>query len=263
MAWTLDPPIGDLRQQLHSETGVPLSEFGTIGDPDHAARTSAHNPESPPPAGNPDNEVDALDVPHVPPRLDCHVVTEALRLSRDPRLRLVIFDRRQFSSYDHADGDPYTWRPYHGDDPHTEHAHVERTDARRDDRRPWQTGYNDMDNIEHDHLIALAYRAKALYDDADKATFTLSDGKTRTEPNLAKTARVKLETRLAALESKVLAVGGDVAAVRREIEADTEEIDLEQLAADIAAQIGPGLVPALVEKLGTLQFVPATATPSV
>lgn len=160
MAWTLDPPLGLLRSQLQAAAPkVTKSGFGTIGDPAHAARTSAHNPESPPPAGNPDNEVDALDVPHEPGNgLDCGKVTEALRLSRDHRLRLVIFNRRIFSSYDHVEGPAWTWRPYREDDPHDTHAHIERNDSYRGDMTPWEIGIDMNPYIQH----VMNYRLEAV-----------------------------------------------------------------------------------------------------
>ena len=145
MSWTLDPPLGVMRQQIIDETDIPASEIGTIGDEAHQGTGSAHNPESPPPAGNPDDEVDALDCPHDPARgADMHRATEMLRQAhaagRDRRLRLVIFNGRQWSEYDHAEGPRYTWRPYYGSNQHTKHAHFERNDKYRDDLRPWEMG---------------------------------------------------------------------------------------------------------------------------
>lgn len=141
---TLDPPLDLLRSQILAATTLRREEIGWIAGADHR-QSGPHFPEYPPPPGNPPYEVDAIDPPHDPSRgADMAVLTEALRLSRDPRIKLVIFNRRIFSSYDHAEGDPFTWRPYRESDPHTGHAHIERTDQRRDDLRPWQIGI-DMD----------------------------------------------------------------------------------------------------------------------
>jgi hypothetical protein len=138
---TLDPPLDLLRSQILACTALEYGEIGWVGDPDHASRTSAHNPEYPAPPSNPAGEVDAIDPPHAPSRgADMAVLTEALRQSRDPRIKLVIFNRRIFSSYDHADGPAWTWRPYSGDNPHDKHAHIERTDQLRGDLRPWSIG---------------------------------------------------------------------------------------------------------------------------
>lgn len=143
MAWVLDPPLGVLRAQLVAASGVPQSEFGTIAGASHR-QSGPHYPEYPPPPGNPPYEVDALDIPHVPGKLDVGVVGEALRQShaagRDRRLRLFIFNRRIWSSYDHAEGPAYTWRPYREDDPHDTHGHAERNDSHRDDLSPFEIG---------------------------------------------------------------------------------------------------------------------------
>jgi hypothetical protein len=116
---TLDPPLNLLRSQILACTDLELAEIGWVGDPDHASRESAHNPEYPPPPGNPPYEVDAIDVPHKPSRgADVGLMAERLRLSalagRERRLRLVIFNGRQWSNYDHAEGPRYTWRKYYG-----------------------------------------------------------------------------------------------------------------------------------------------------
>lgn len=156
---TLDPPLDVLRRQIVACTSVALSEIGWIGDPDHQSRESAHNPEYPAPPGNPPYEVDAIDPPHAPSKgADMAVLTESLRLSRDRRLKLVIFNRRIFSSYDHADGPPFAWRPYGGDDPHTGHAHIERTDSNRDDLSPWSIGIDMNPYIQH----VMNYRLEAV-----------------------------------------------------------------------------------------------------
>lgn len=137
---TLDPPLDVLRGQILACTSLAYGEIGWIAGADHR-QSGPHFPEYPAPSGNPPYEVDAIDVPHAPSRgADMAVLTEALRLSRDPRIRLVIFNRRIFSSYDHAEGDPWTWRPYDGENPHDKHAHVERNDSHRGDLRPWSIG---------------------------------------------------------------------------------------------------------------------------
>lgn len=137
---TLDPPLDVLRDQILDCTTLERAEIGWIAGAGHV-QSGGHYPENPPPPGNPPSEVDAIDVPHKPSAgADMHVLTEALRLSRDSRIKFVIFNRRIFSSYDHAEGDPFTWRPYRESDPHTGHAHIERTDQRRTDLRPWSIG---------------------------------------------------------------------------------------------------------------------------
>lgn len=50
---------------------------------------------------------------------DMESVTEGIRLSRDPRVKYVIWNRRIFSST----VSPWIWRAYSGENPHTTHAH--------------------------------------------------------------------------------------------------------------------------------------------
>ena len=89
------------------------------------------------------DQVDAADIGHDPEHgADMGRVTEAVRLSRDRRIRLVIFNRRIFSSYA-QDGVPaWTWRPYNGENPHDKHAHFEVNDIHHDETQPWQIGIN-------------------------------------------------------------------------------------------------------------------------
>lgn len=73
---------------------------------------------------------------------------EALRLSRDSRIKYVINEARMFSSYPAHGYDPYTWRPYSGVK-HDEHSHLSTVDGGIEhDPRPWDIGGPTM---EHEH----------------------------------------------------------------------------------------------------------------
>jgi hypothetical protein len=176
--WVLDTGLGVLITDVLALPGctVKRSEIGTVGDRAHQARTSKHNPEHPPPPGNPDNEVDAVDLPHAPDRgLDCAEVTEALRLSRDPRLYLVIFDGRQFSSYV-KDGIPaFTWRPYSGDDMHRTHAHVEVNDTHHGDTSHWKV--TTMSDFTAEEVKAIRKALTGWNDYGDPRTECLETGR--------------------------------------------------------------------------------------
>jgi hypothetical protein len=144
--WVVDGGLLVLRDQVDEMAPTRRKgSDGTKGDEVHAARASRHNPEHPPPPGNPDYQVDALDLTHDPARgADMAVITENIRLSRDPRVNLVIFNRRKFSSYAHGEYPAWTWRPHDGD-PHEGHAHIEVNDTHHDDTRPWSIGMNPAD----------------------------------------------------------------------------------------------------------------------
>lgn len=242
---TLDPPLDVMRSQVLACTTLERAEIGWIGDPDHASRESAHNPENPPPPGNPPDEVDAIDVPHAPDRgADMHVMTEELRQAhaagRDNRLRLVIFNGRQWSNYDHAEGPRFTWRKYYGENPHTKHAHIERTDSNRTDLRPFEIGI-DMDEATRNHIIALAYRVHAILSDLPETLeFTLTWG------GVAKKHKEKnvLHDRIAELRAAVDALKDSGAPITD-----------EQVAA-LGAQLSEAVTPGVVGGIGALQFVP-------
>lgn len=135
MAWHSDPCLLILRDQVdRAAPNRSKASDGTIGDEAHQGTDSAHNPDA-------ENEVDALDLTHDPASgADMAVLTESLRVSRDDRLYLVIFDERQFSSYSKNGIPPFTWRPYSGSNPHDRHAHIETNDKTHDESRPWKIG---------------------------------------------------------------------------------------------------------------------------
>lgn len=136
---TLDKGLANLRNGIAARSQVPLAEIGWIAGASHR-QSGPHYPQSPPPPGNPDKQVDAIDVPHRPDLgVDCHVLCEDLRTIPENRRRLrhVIFDGRQFSSYWMDGIAPYTWRPYTGEDMHRGHAHVEAADDPHDVIAPW------------------------------------------------------------------------------------------------------------------------------
>ena len=109
--------------------GRDKSNDGTIGDTSHQARPSDHNP-------NKDGVVTAMDITHDPRHgVDAGELAEILRLSKDPRIKYVISNRRIFSS----EKSPWQWRPYNGANAHTHHVHVSvmGEKALYDDTHPW------------------------------------------------------------------------------------------------------------------------------
>lgn len=161
MSWVADLGLLKLRWQVdevapHRRKGSD----GTKGDEAHAGRTSDHNPEHPPPAGNPDNQVDALDLTHDPASgADMGVLTEALRRSRDRRIRYVIFNRRIFSSYAVNGRKAWEWGPYDGSDPHTGHAHISVNDQHHDETQDWEIG---IDMVDTTGAVAAHWRQLAV-----------------------------------------------------------------------------------------------------
>lgn len=97
---------------------------GTIGDDDHQGRDSDHNPWIK------DEQlgigvVTAIDITNDPAhKCDCNALASAFQKNKDPRIKYVIWNRRIMSTYAIGGSEPWTWRPYSGDNPHSLHMHV-------------------------------------------------------------------------------------------------------------------------------------------
>lgn len=122
--------------------GRDRASDGWIGDASHAARASDHNPDS-------RGLVHAIDVdanlgPGATMRDVVRAVVARCHAGAERRLTYVIYDR-QIASASHG----WTWRPYDGTSPHTEHAHFSASSvpARENDRSSWhldEFGGDDM-----------------------------------------------------------------------------------------------------------------------
>lgn len=125
---------------------------GSLGDTDHASRTSDHNPKVP----NPPGWVDAADLTYDPAHgVDHFVLAEQIRLRRDPRVKYVIFFGQVFKSYVDSAGRPaWEWQPYTGVNAHKQHMHISVTPEGRGDTSSWfQSGAP----VEEDFLSYLTY----------------------------------------------------------------------------------------------------------
>lgn len=109
--------------------GRSILSDGALGDEAHRARKSDHNPDA-------NGVVTARDYTHDPAHgMDAGEIAERLRLSKDPRIKYVISNRRIFSSKQQ----PWEWREYTGENAHTKHVHVSVMDVPElyDDTKPW------------------------------------------------------------------------------------------------------------------------------
>ncbi len=67
----------------------------------------------------------AYDFTHDPKHgLDAGKLADTLLASRDPRIKYIISNRRIGASYATGGAMPWTWRPYSGENAHTQHVHV-------------------------------------------------------------------------------------------------------------------------------------------
>jgi len=130
--WQTVPAITALGLQIEEVRPGTWATDGTVASKSHDINspTSDHSPDAD------DGDVAAIDFGGGKAFLD--EVTEQLRLSRDPRIKYVIYNERMFSSYARHGYDPYTWRPYSGANGHKTHAHVSVTTAGEQDASEWQ-----------------------------------------------------------------------------------------------------------------------------
>jgi hypothetical protein len=136
MAWRLAKSLAALREEINalSPNRSKVSD-GTIGNAEHATRSSDHNPWV---TDGSTGVVTALDITHDPAHgIDSQKIADALTASRDARIKYVISNRRIASG--EAGREPWSWRPYGGKNPHDRHVHLSvRPDkAFYDDRSPW------------------------------------------------------------------------------------------------------------------------------
>ena len=120
MSWRVAKSLLHLRAQVDAlAPNRDKGSDGTIGDTNHASRSSDHNPWV---EYLGENIVTAMDITHDPRHgVDSYKMADALIASRDQRIKYVISNRRIAS----PTVDPkWGWRPYHGTNPHDHHVHV-------------------------------------------------------------------------------------------------------------------------------------------
>jgi hypothetical protein len=137
--WTTVAPITALGEQVEDRWDTRHPADGTVSSKTH----DQNSPRS-------DHRPKPLTGPGVVRAIDLGVyldqgerLYQELRNSRDPRIKYAIFQDRIFSSYDHANGPPYTERPYTGT-PHNHHIHVSTLPSADDDGAAWDIGEGDM-----------------------------------------------------------------------------------------------------------------------
>lgn len=133
MTWRLAESLKTLRDQINQAAPrrSKISD-GTIGDTAHSKRASDHNPVG--------GVVKALDITHDPlDGCDAGKIVEALRGSKDPRIKYLIF-RSRIANFQSTAGTPaWAWRKYNGTNPHDKHFHisVRAEKAFHDNTRQW------------------------------------------------------------------------------------------------------------------------------
>lgn len=235
---TLAPSLEQLRTEVDARwPGRDTGSDGWIGDPAHQDRPSDHNPGD-------RGLVHALDIDEDVDGTDDEAGAELLavadwiRLRHDPRVKYLIYEARMFSSYDHAEGPAWTWRPYRGVNLHRRHLHVSvlSTVAAEQDRRPW--------------LPPIKGGTMAL-DEADvgkvrTAMLEVLDGRARRVRGIRDFEHymeVMLDTQRATLAAAQLAA----ARAADDIAGDVDEAELARL---LVGQLGDDLAEAVAAELG-------------
>jgi hypothetical protein len=137
-SWRIAKSLLVLRDQLNRKTpGRDKVSDGTIGDPRHQARTSDHNPWV---RDGSIGVVTAMDVTHNRVKgVDAGILAEAIRTSRDPRVKYIIWNSQIANSAPQGGAAPWAWRPYTGSNKHTHHVHisVKPDKSSYDSESPW------------------------------------------------------------------------------------------------------------------------------
>lgn len=133
--WRVANSLGILLRQLNETyPGRSKASDGSIGNAEHSARDSDHNPDT-------DGVVKARDFTHDPLHgLNSRHLAEKLLKSRDKRIKYIIANR-EIASGD-AGPAPWTWRKYNGKNPHDHHVHVSVKKQAKffDDTTAWSLG---------------------------------------------------------------------------------------------------------------------------
>ncbi len=121
--WRVAKSLLTLRDQVNRRAPRRnKASDGTIGDAAHCQRTSDHNPWV---RDGRLGVVTAMDITNDPRGgCDANTIAEAIRASRDRRVKYIIWNRRIASSRVIGRNPAWTWRRYTGPNPHTTHVHI-------------------------------------------------------------------------------------------------------------------------------------------
>ncbi len=134
--WVAAKPIVALGTQVSSVPSRPTGADGTVASRAHDQNSprSDHTPK--PSTGT--GTVRAIDVTVT--NSQGTTITEAIRASRDKRLKYLIYKTRMFASYSNSKGPAWQWRPYTGGG-HLAHFHVSTLSAHDSNGSAWDIGF--------------------------------------------------------------------------------------------------------------------------
>jgi hypothetical protein len=131
-SWRLAKSLIQFRAQVDALSPKrDRTSDGSIGDLRHQSEPSDHNP-------NDAGVVTAFDLDNDPPHeVHCALIAEAIRSSKDDRVKYVIFNYFIMRSYAKPGIPAWTWAPYIGKNSHSHHMHISVLAERADDDSPW------------------------------------------------------------------------------------------------------------------------------
>jgi peptidoglycan hydrolase-like protein with peptidoglycan-binding domain len=134
--WRTPPSITQLGQQIDAVGGRATAADGTCASKNHdkVSPSSDHRPK---PYSGPGivRGIDATCTTAQGNRW-----TEAIRKSKDPRVKYVIFNGRIFSSYPSGGRGAWAWGKYTGSNPHAKHIHVSTVSTQDQNKSAWRIG---------------------------------------------------------------------------------------------------------------------------
>jgi hypothetical protein len=121
--WRAAEALKALRRQV--DAAYPTRKKGSdgiVGDAAHQSRASDHNPWI---SDGHHGVVSAMDITHDPASgCDAGKIVAALRASKDPRIKYLIWNRRIANESAIGSAPAWTWRSYSGRNPHDHHFHL-------------------------------------------------------------------------------------------------------------------------------------------
>ena len=176
--WAVPPSLRQLLVQVDAAYPLRHGADGTVAGQGHYLNSprSDHTPDI-------NGWVRAGDIGEVVEN-DAFDVAEAVRLSQDPRVKYVIHESRIYSSYNHANGLPFTWRPYYGSNRHLNHVHISLLRINQGRITPWSIGGGGEANMAAVQVVDIQkalnkagrtdYQGKVLDEDDDWGPRTAS-----------------------------------------------------------------------------------------
>ncbi len=124
--WRVAKCLLKLRNQVNAlAPNRKKASDGTIGDNAHCGSPSSTSDHCPRIADGGIGVVAAMDITHDTANgCDAGAIAASIRASRDSRVRYIIWNRKIANSSAIGSSTPWTWRDYHGSNPHTRHVHI-------------------------------------------------------------------------------------------------------------------------------------------